>query len=432
MIENSVNLVSDKDSEYVYELVKKICTEIGPGCPCSGQEFKRAMVFKEELEKIADKVDIEKFKCSPRAFLGWYRLGGILAGFATMFFLLSYYGISSLLFSIIGLIISIFIFLMMLFEFLLSKEFIDFLYKKGESENIIGHIYSEDLKQVQNEKERENLIRNIIIFSGHHDSAIQFNWLRYLKYGYYIVVFILIFSVCVLMFALTREFILILIGAFTQQNLKFQYYLVLILFPIGFIFAFFFTGSDKNGGTIPGATDNLTSVAISIAIGRIIRAHRSLIPKKTEIRIISFGSEEAAVRGSTNYVRMHLDELKSKNTMVLNYESICHPNLVVFKSDCNGFLKNSKELVDKVIKSAKMAEVPCKAQNFPIGGGGTDAIPFSRYKIKAVSIYGMKLPQQMVQFYHQPADNYDKLNKDAIKNSIKIGIAFLKLIQSEN
>ncbi|MHA1341494.1 MAG: M28 family peptidase [Promethearchaeota archaeon] len=132
---------------------------------------------------------------------------------------------------------------------------------------------------------------------------------------------------CTITFALLRAFIISILGVLTQESIAFYAYLLASLFPLGFIFAFFFTGTYKNGGTVPGATDNLTSVAISIALGRIIRKHPELIPKNTEIRVISFGSEEAAVRGSTNYVKTHLNELKKNDLMVLNFESICDPNL---------------------------------------------------------------------------------------------------------
>ncbi|MHA1341493.1 MAG: M28 family peptidase [Promethearchaeota archaeon] len=101
---------------------------------------------------------------------------------------------------------------------------------------------------------------------------------------------------------------------------------------------------------------------------------------------------------------------------------------MIIKSDANGFLKNSKELVNLVAEAAKIANVSYSIKPFPIGGGGTDAIPFSRNKLKAVSIYGMVVPKQMIEFYHQPEDNYDKLNKYAIKNALKIELSFLKII----
>ncbi|MHA1341495.1 MAG: hypothetical protein ACTSRZ_16445 [Promethearchaeota archaeon] len=157
-------LVSDQDCDYIYELVKKICTEIGPGCPCSKQEYQRAMIFKEELDKIADKVDVEKFKCAPRAFLGWYKLGGILATICLALFYLTYFGFDPIISSGIGLAIASIIFLMMTFEFFLSKEFIDFLYKEGESENIIGFIYSSDLKE-KKAADKEDIPHKIIIYT---------------------------------------------------------------------------------------------------------------------------------------------------------------------------------------------------------------------------------------------------------------------------
>ncbi len=44
------DLVLMEDAEYVLRLVKKICTEVGPGCPGSLQERTRGMAFKHELD----------------------------------------------------------------------------------------------------------------------------------------------------------------------------------------------------------------------------------------------------------------------------------------------------------------------------------------------------------------------------------------------
>lgn len=407
------NLIQEK-SEFAYNLVKTICTEIGPGCPGSQQEFKRAIFLKNELEKFMDSVEVEEFECAPKAFLGWFKIGVVLASFALIFFYLSYFNIIPLIFSSIGFAISIFIFLMMYFEFITYHEFIDFLYKKKKSLNIIGKIYP------------KNEVNHIIIFSGHHDSALQFNWLKYLKKGYYITEFILIFSVCLITVALGTTLIYTILQIPYSKFIDFNAILIIILYPFGFIIGWFFVEKGENGGKVPGATDNLLSSAISITIAKILKEHPELIPEKTEIRIISFGSEEAGTRGSFNYVNKHFKELKEKNAICINYESICHPRMTIYTSDENSFLRNSKELVKAVEKSAINAKIPYKIAPFPLGGGGTDALPFSRAKIRATCIYAMKVPSQMIAFYHQPEDNYDKLDMESIQNAIKLGIQFVQ------
>jgi Zn-dependent M28 family amino/carboxypeptidase len=192
------------------------------------------------------------------------------------------------------------------------------------------------------------------------------------------------------------------------------------------IIAFFFTESGKNGGKVPGAVDNLSAVGITLAVGRILKEHPGLHPVDTEIRLISFGGEEAGVRGARSYVKAHEAELKSKNTICINYETIINPEIAIITSDKNGFQKNSPEVINALKNAAIAAKVPYKVNPFPFGGGGTDCIPFGEAKIKTACLYALKVPQQMVEFYHQRLDNYDKLNLDALQNGIKIAVEYLK------
>ncbi|MBD3353033.1 MAG: M28 family peptidase [Candidatus Lokiarchaeota archaeon] len=423
-------LFRQEDADYVYDLVKKICVDIGPGCPCSPQEKQRGNIFKHEMQKFADKVEVEPFTCAPKAFIGWFKIGCVLGIISLVFFFLSYYDIYPILFSLIGLIIAIFIFLMMLFEFIFYTEFIDRFYKKKESFNVIGRIIPDEE------------VKNIIILSGHHDSALQFNWLRYLKYGYYFTEFVLIFSVTTLLIGLTRTFIYNLLGMPKPESLHFFAILMLIFFPMGFIFGVFFAESGKNGGKVPGATDNLASSAMAVRIGQILKSrklksesdsnntkisdHKNSIPKNTEIRIISFGCEEAGTRGSYRYVARHLRELKEKNTMCINFETICTPNITILTTDRNSTLKNSKKVVRKLDNAANIANISHKVEPMPFGGGGTDTLPFSKAGIDAACLFAMKVPSQMIKFYHQPWDDYTILNKEAIGNTMKIALEFLK------
>jgi Zn-dependent M28 family amino/carboxypeptidase len=55
---------------------------------------------------------------------------------------------------------------------------------------------------------------------------------------------------------------------------------------------------------------------------RFLVENPTCIPDDTEIRFITFGSEEAGVRGSRRYVQRHQDELKRLDVRLLNFETI--------------------------------------------------------------------------------------------------------------
>ena len=92
---------------------------------------------------------------------------------------------------------------------------------------------------------------------------------------------------------------------------------------------FFFNMGRRDGGTVPGAVDNLSACAIAVAMCRFLVSNPSYIPADTEVRFITFGSEEAGLRGSRCYVERHLDELKRLDARLLNIEMVAHPEVTI-------------------------------------------------------------------------------------------------------
>ena len=132
---------------------------------------------------------------------------------------------------------------------------------------------------------------------------------------------------------------------------------------------------------MPGAADNLSASALAVAMCRFLVQNPSYIPDDTEIRFVSFGSEEAGLRGSRRYVERHLDELKRLDARLLNFETVAHPEITILTSDMNGAVKNSPEMVKSVVAAAQRAGVPYKVQSASLGPGPTrlpSARPASR------------------------------------------------------
>jgi hypothetical protein len=416
MVFRMVDYLKEDDTQYAHDFIKAVCTEIGPGCPCSPQERKRAMKAKEEMEKVADSVQVEDFTCAPSGYLGWFKIGALCAIVAMVFFYVSLASPDAILFSAIAVGFAVFILFMLVFEFILPFQFIDFMLPKKTSCNVAGKIGPAAGGQP----------KRIIIFSGHHDSALQFTWLQYLKKGYYVAEALLIIGVLILNVALLLRLIALIAGVPIAWIDQFLIVLSYTMLPVVVIFAVFFTETGKNGGKVPGASDNLAAVAITLTLGKILKRHPELVPADTEIRLVSFGCEEAGERGSTAYAKQHLTEMRAVDTSVLNFESICRPMMIVFTSDGNGLVKNDPGFVKTIDDAAKASGVPYLVRPFYFGGGGTDTLPFSARGIKATSLFSMKVPDQMAEFYHQTHDNYDKIPLEALSNAIKVALAFLQ------
>jgi aminopeptidase YwaD len=190
------------------------------------------------------------------------------------------------------------------------------------------------------------------------------------------------------------------------------------------IFAIFFTRKGKNGGNVPGAADNLSASALSAAMCRFLVKNPSYIPADTEIRFISFGGEEAGYRGSRRYVKRHIDELKRLDTRMLNIETVANPEFVILTSDINGTVKNSPEIVKSVVEAAERAGIPFKVKPASLGTAN-DSGPFSQAGLKALTLLGFKVPQQMVAFYHQKWDRPEILTLEPLLNVLKLTLEWV-------
>ncbi len=202
---------------------------------------------------------------------------------------------------------------------------------------------------------------------------------------------------------------------------------VLLTYPIvpAVLFGLFFNRGRTNGGTVPGAVDNLAGCALAVAMCRFLVKNCSCIPTDTEMCFVTFGSEEAGLRGSRRYVERHLDELKRLDARLLNFEMVAYPEITVLTSDANGTVKNSPLMVQSVIAAAERAGVPFKVRPATLGTG-TDASPFSQAGLRAATLLPFKSPQQMVAFYHQKWDGPEVLTIESLHNVLKVAFEWVR------
>jgi len=308
-------------------------------------------------------------------------------------------------------------------EFFNYREFIDPLFKSRNSQNVIG--------KIQPKEE----VKKILIFSGHHDSALEFNLLTHLKIGYPIVIFL---GLAVMILWLLTSIVVVLLILINLFFYELFFLFALILFLIGipaFIGLFFLVSFGKKANNVPGAVDNLSAVAIVLAIGKIIKRNKDIVPTNTEIRLISFGCEEAGLRGAFRYVDKHIDELKRFEVECINMDAIqSKDNISIIDFEPSTRTKHSEIVVEKIKNAAKSSQIKVNAS--ALGGsstfekifgqitGGTDATAFSKAGIKAANISAMDL-KKMLKFYHQPTDTLDKIEKESLERVLKICIAYI-------
>jgi hypothetical protein len=412
--------ISNSDAEYALDIVKLICAEVGPGLPATLQERERAAIIQRELETHLgpENVRDEEFTLAPRACLAAYPLSGLLMLVAALLNLTigRFPGISPWLTALPALALSIAAPLVYLLEFVFGFEFIDWSFMKKQSVNISGSLRRPGTENV----------KQILILSGHHDSAPENTWLHFLGYGMFFLSGIFYIGLVTMLVLNLLQVGGLLIGSPEMVRAGTMRW-ALLAFPIApaVIYAVLFNRGWKDGGTVPGAADNLSASALAVTMCRFLVNNPGYIPEETEIRFISFGSEEVGLRGSRRYIERHLDELKRLEARVLNYETVAYPEITILISDVNGTVKNDPEMVKSVVAAADRAQVPYKVTPATLGVG-TDAAPFTRAGVKAITLLPFKIPQQLVAFYHQKWDTPEVLSIEPLLNVLKLTLEWVR------
>jgi hypothetical protein len=436
-------IITSNDAQYAINIVKTICAEAGPGLPGSTQERERAEVIKKELVSHLglEHVVVEEFTLAPDAFLNLYPGLFMLIAALLNISIGRFAGVSPWITTIAALALSILSPLLFITEFFFGKELVDPFFKQKQSQNVIGTLRKPGTRNV----------KRLLILSGHHDSAPENNCLRLLssvnrmlaskdrgdsaredaRLRVLGILFYFISGTFFLGFAAMLVMSLLQLAGVIAGNPGIVRIgtlgWILLLYPMlpSILFGLFSIKAGKNGGTVPGAVDNLSASALAVAACRFLVQNPSYIPDETEIRLISFGSEEAGLRGSRRYVARHLDELLRLDARLLNFEMVAHPEINILSWDVNGTVKNAPEMVNSVAAAAERAGVPHKVQSASIGVG-TDAAPFSQAGLKATTLVPFKVPQQTVDFYHQRWDTPDQLTIEPLVNVLKLSLEWVR------
>jgi len=418
--------ITEADAGYALEIVRTICNEVGPGMPGTPQERGRAELIKRELEAHlgAENVAVEEFSVAQWAWLGSIPLSAImlLAAALLNIFTGRLPGISPRVTTISALALSILALTTFFQEYIKYKEFVDPFFKKKQSVNVIGRLRRPGTSRV----------KRLLILSGHHDSAPENTWIGLLGYGLYVTVPTIMIAFIVMVVMSLIQLTGLITGSSKILDLGTLGW-VLLVYPIlpAVVFGLFFNRGRRNGGTVPGAADNLSASALAVAMCRFLVKNPEYIPEETEIRFISFGSEEAGLRGSRRYVERHLDELKRLDARLLNYETVAYPEITILTTDVGG-VKHSPEMVNSVVAAAQRAGVPFQVQPSPTGAGGSDAGSFSQAGLMATTLLPFKVPQQIVAFYHQKKDGPEILTIEPLLNVLKLTFEWVRFNEESN
>lgn len=388
-------------SNFTVREIKKICKEIGPR-PSGEENEQKAQDYVENLMGgIADDVKRESFDVHPKAFMSWVLIDGIEMLVASVLMILAHLNVfpsisDGLKGAAFGL--SVIAILLLLGEFLFYKEFIDFLFPKRTSSNVIA------VRKAAGETKRR------IIFAGHIDSAYEWRF-THLGGGKLLITMIILG-----IGSLVLTLIMSVVSLFIDEGVSAIVMTVIqaVTIPI-FIAVLFFVNWKL---CVTGANDNLTGVMASMAVIKYLKDNNIRF-ENTEVVAVSTGCEECGLRGAKAFAKAHAKEYAADGTeTVFMAVDTLHDYdyLGIYNKDMSGLVKLDAQASKMAQKATEICglDIPFATVSF----GSSDAAAGQQGGIKSVALAAMD--PTPAKYYHTREDTANILDMKTIETGLKI------------
>ncbi len=408
------NGASADTRRYMADGIRYICENFKERSPGTHSERKAQKYLARELEKYADKVETEDFKLHPNAFMGWIPMAGVFSIISVVLYWLSFQGVcSSVILPIVSIIIVFFSLACLVVEFLMYREFVDFLFPKKTSRNVMAR------------RLPKGEVKRRIIFCGHTDAACE--WTYSLHGGLKSLAPVMGGSIGGLIFVALFNIVWFVYHIASGVYLS-KFWLVcgiveLALVPFFFAICFFI----NRKVVVDGANDNLTADFIAMGVLKEM-ADKDIRFENTEVCAFLAGSEEAGLRGSAAYAKAHKDELSSVETVFIAMDTMREiEQLQIYTQGCTGTQKNSNAVSQIIYEAGLNCGVDMKETD--IYPGAIDAEAFSRNGLYASGFCGVNHDPKT--YYHTRLDTPDNINEECINLSLDICLEAAVLYDSK-
>lgn len=400
-LEYSKDFDVKRQTEYAVKGITKICNKIGTRKPGSPEEHRAQQWFQKDMKNYCQETKIEEFTLHRQGFMGFIPFT-VACGVASVF-------VNWFASPIAALILCILAFVPLIFEFLMYKQFDDFLFPKQTSHNMVA------VRKPKGE------VKKRFIMVGHSDS--QFEWtINYLIGGLQAKLFVEIPAVVGLVIDLIFALVCIIAGkGAAAMDIESARWFFILFFVVSCVFvpfelAFLFFQSWTK--SVPGASDNLSGCYVGMAAIKALDEAKVEF-ENTEVVMICSGSEEAGLRGAKAYAKAHEEELKEIPTCVVAIDTFRDlETMAVYDRDLSGTLQHHKGVKELIHDACANCGFDVKYESIYIGA--SDAAAFTQRGIPATGFAAMDPAPP--RYYHTRLDTPENLRPEAIEAGISIMI----------
>lgn len=372
--------------------IKHICKEIGPRASGSENERKAQEYTAEKLRAFSDTVQTQEFSVSPKAFMSWVVIDGVLLLTGSV---LSFFGMYAVSF------VCVFLALFLLAgEFVMYKKVLDPFFKKSISCNVIA------------KRAPKGEIKRRIIIAGHMDSSFEWTYTRLGGAG--LLKGVMIYAVTGVIYLIALNTLGLIFKDVNWINIMGY---ILAIFVPAFAAILFFTNFKT---VVEGANDNLTGVYTAVACMKFL-SDNNIRFENTEVVALSTGAEEAGLRGAKAFCEKHIAECKAVPTVFFAFDTIRdYEHMAIYSRDLSGTVKHDKNACDILKRATLQAQLP-DVPFSSVALGATDAAAATQAGIPAAAFAAMD--PSPARYYHTRDDTVQLLEPKTIEKGIFIALS---------
>lgn len=382
-------------------LIDEICERFGPRIAGSDEENATSELLASRLEALGLEVERQSFAVAPRAVHALLFVVGL--GPAACFALLLVYPPAALagVLAVLGILVC---------RCLLGFDSLAAVLAKRRSRNIVGRLRP------------TGEVRRVLIFSGHHDSAFRMPLLRSFAGFAAVLILIIVLALSgILLIVLSARGTWSLFAPDGASAMPAWEWVLTAACGIGTLAGAVLVAGLVRSDAVPGANDNLSAVAVAWALARRLADRR---PRHTEVRFVSFGSEEVGLWGSRAFVRRFRADLG--NARLVNLELLGQRgDLQVVSGELMEGVRHDRELMEEIRRAAETAGVTVRRRFLP--AGLTDAASFSGKGLRATTLIRLT-DRGYLEHYHSPLDDPRSVREENLAEALAVCLALVDQI----